>query len=623
MVKFSNDYNHTFDKTYSPANIGISTPPMRDQIESLKARIFQGASKIELGFLGKEKGSAGQGQYTPEVYGMHEREALKLMAKVNDVTLSTHATPSMQGFAGITDKGFNEEQANKSLIEIKRTIDFAADVASGGPVVLHSGEFPMTVSQREPDKFEAFKDEEEKGYAFLADRETGQLVTLKKDMILPTPRIKDEYKNKPDLEKNGNSEIYVRDPETGLVRFDNKSIYTLMHEEGKEIKDVYKDFIAKEVNYNEGEAKRYAMMGKETEKSFEDVKNVIEGLKKINEKNPEYGREFAIEKARELGLHVPNRYSNDFKDYIDNPMKYIEKAEKQMKQQIDNYYEISDSMQRRSQEQKRQIGYTDPDTGEKKEGTIASIEDVGLERSAKTLAEAGIYAFEKSRKSRDDHYELKTEKPIFIAPENIFPETGYGGHPQELKELILKSREEMAIMLHEKKKISMDEAKKYASEHIKATFDIGHANTWKKYFKGTDEEFKKWLKEQVTDLNKAQIIGHVHISDNFGYYDEHVDPGQGNAPIIEFTKLMKESGYKGNLIVEPGAQDVRAWTAMLHAMKSPIYKIDGSSSSWTDIENSFVGQTYSPSYIVGEYAPDHSLMEEHKSWRFWSQTPIE
>ena len=303
-------------------------------------------------------------------------------------------------------------------------------------------------------------------------------------------------------------------------------------------------------------------------------------------------------------------------------MNYIEKAEKQLKQQIDNYYEISDSMQRRSQEQKRQIGYTDPDTGKRIEGTIASIEEVGLERSARTLAEAGIYAMERSRDSKDN-YKLLTEKPVFIAPENIFPETGYGGHPQELKELILKSREEMANMLHEKKNMPMDKAKQFAADHIKATFDIGHANTWKKYFKGTEEEFKKWLKEQVTDLNKAEIIGHVHISDNFGYYDEHVDPGQGNAPIKEFTELMKESGYKGSLIVEPGAQDIRAWTSMLNAMKSPIYRIDGSSTSWTDIENSFVGQTYSPSYIVGEYAPDHSLMEEHKSWRFWSQTPIE
>src|SRR3989344_792897 len=36
----------------SAKNVGISTPPMRDQLESLKTRIFQGASQIELGFMG-------------------------------------------------------------------------------------------------------------------------------------------------------------------------------------------------------------------------------------------------------------------------------------------------------------------------------------------------------------------------------------------------------------------------------------------------------------------------------------------------------------------------------------------------------------------------------------------
>ncbi len=31
-------------------------------------------------------------------------------------------------------------------MEIKRAVDFAADVASGGPIVVHSGEFPQPIS---------------------------------------------------------------------------------------------------------------------------------------------------------------------------------------------------------------------------------------------------------------------------------------------------------------------------------------------------------------------------------------------------------------------------------------------------------------------------------------------
>ena len=37
----------------SPKDIGISAPPFGDQLQGLKAKIFQGASKVELGFMGK------------------------------------------------------------------------------------------------------------------------------------------------------------------------------------------------------------------------------------------------------------------------------------------------------------------------------------------------------------------------------------------------------------------------------------------------------------------------------------------------------------------------------------------------------------------------------------------
>jgi hypothetical protein len=626
MVKLDNDYWHALDREaaqkydVSPNSVGISTPPMRDQIESLKARIFQGVSRVELGFMGTQKGSAGQGAFTPEVYGKHERDALKQMAKVNEVQLTTHAAPSVAGLSGITERGFTDEQAEKNLIELKRTIDFASDVAESGPVVMHTGEFPQPITstsgiRSETDKkgnplFEGFEGERETGLGLLADRDTGQLIQLKKDMKLEMPRKKVEYRNQNGNGNGENYEVYERN-EDGTLIFDTKTIGQLEKERGS-LQSVYKEYIAKDKQMNEGEARRYALQAKDAEKQYNEIKKAIEGAKKVYDSNPDYGNEFARELARELRLPVPNKFSSDFKEYLDNPFKYLKKAENQLKQQVDSTYEISSSYQRRSEDSKRQIGYIN-EKGEKIKGTVATVEEIGLEKSAKTMGEAGLYAMEKSKSKKD---------PIFIAPENIFPESGYGGHPKELKNLILKSRESMSQTLQKKGK-SKQVADNLAKNHIKATFDIGHANTWKKYFKGNDKEFSEWMKKQVQDLAKDEIIGHVHVSDNFGYYDEHVDPGQGNAPISEFISTMKESGYKGKIIVEPGAQDIRAWTSMLRSMNSPIYRIDGATSSWTDVENSFVGQTYSPTYVVGEFAPDASLQEEHRGWRFWSGTPIE
>src|SRR3989338_11670821 len=93
-MKFDNDYWHSLDRQYiekldvSAKNVGLSTPPMKDQLEGLKTRIFQGASQIELGFMGKAKGSMGQGAPTPEMYGREEREAMRQLARLNEVSTS-------------------------------------------------------------------------------------------------------------------------------------------------------------------------------------------------------------------------------------------------------------------------------------------------------------------------------------------------------------------------------------------------------------------------------------------------------------------------------------------------------------------------------------------------------
>ena len=79
--------------------IGVSTAPMKGQLESLKARVFAGANAVELGFSGAGKGSMGQGAPTPGSYGKDEREAMRELAKINEVKLSTHATFSTSGFA--------------------------------------------------------------------------------------------------------------------------------------------------------------------------------------------------------------------------------------------------------------------------------------------------------------------------------------------------------------------------------------------------------------------------------------------------------------------------------------------------------------------------------------------
>jgi len=259
---------------------------------------------------------------------------------------------------------------------------------------------------------------------------------------------------------------------------------------------------------------------------------------------------------------------------------------------------------------------------------MQAIEDVGLQRSAKTIAKAAMYALAVEK-------EKKLKKNLFIAPENMFAEMGYGSHPDELRKIVVKSRSAMVEQLKEK---GMDskEAKKVAKDHIKATWDIGHGNTWAKYFEENPDlsptenkkVFDKWMIKELTKLTDEGIIGHVHVSDNFGYQDEHLSPGMGNAPINEFVKMLKNKKYEGNIIVEWGAQGQdEPYGAMLAAWAnvagSSMYRVEGAgiNPTWADMEGGgYFSAGSTPKMLFGPYAT--GMGKDLQLWSY-SEAPIE
>ena len=245
-------------------------------------------------------------------------------------------------------------------------------------------------------------------------------------------------------------------------------------------------------------------------------------------------------------------------------------------------------------------------------GHVKPLEEFGVQKASETLARAGVFAWERE-KARN------LPKPLFIAPENLWG-THYGADPQELKQIITKSREEMARVLERDKGMEADEAKNIARDHIKATMDIGHANIWRKYFKGSDAEFKQWLTGQIDELTKEGIIGHVHTSDNFGFEDEHLTAGQGTAPLKELFETLDKHKFSGKIITEAGGQpEGRAWEVHPETWRmlgTPIYRIGTMQRSWGDIEGSYFGRTYAHSSVGGDYLPS-------KDWQAWSETPFE
>jgi hypothetical protein len=177
-------------------------------------------------------------------------------------------------------------------------------------------------------------------------------------------------------------------------------------------------------------------------------------------------------------------------------------------------------------------------------------------------------------------------------------------------------------------KYGEQEARKLAEQHIKATWDTGHVNIWRKYFRENpgetieqaDKRFKTWYLKEADKWRESKIMGHVHVSDNFGWDDEHVTPGEGNAPIKEFIEKIRKDAEKGeiDIIVEPGHQDYRALIGGWKVFGSSIYGLSsGRRDSWSDIHSSYFGRTASPYFLYGASAPDP------ESWQLWSGVTLE
>ena len=267
-------------------------------------------------------------------------------------------------------------------------------------------------------------------------------------------------------------------------------------------------------------------------------------------------------------------------------------------------------------------------------------------------AEAGLYAMQRTR---DQH------NPVTVTMENIFPDR-FGGHPEELIQLIEGSRKRMVNMLTNKyveaevwdkknqkyvmekrtnefyRGVSKQEAEKLANIHLKATIDTGHLNLWRKYYlqdpnlspEKNEERFKKWMYGHIENLAKKGMVGNIHLTDNLGYEDEHLSPGQGNAPVKEILKIMKAHGYKGPITVEPGAAattdegDFYGLMQTWRYMGSSVYgagiggpiRMGGPNRAWTDVQSSYFGQVVPPYFIFGSYAPSND-------WTLWSGVPLE
>lgn len=619
-------------------------------LQTAQAAIRKGVGSIELSTgMGGQQEPAGA-----ESYGKDAREALREMARANEVMFTSVHTPVQIGNLS----GFNPQQGNYSdetrdyeLEEVKKAIKFAADVSQGGAVVVHTGEFNRTMFDAPWNKngmFEAYEEESQKAVKQLVDTRTGKLITeVRLNQIVPQAKWKRAGNDYTDANgkyvKTGDYTDYdgnkvdrtARVPEfnkNGEVIIEERKFSDFFNEAGEINREKEKAvgrpltpeetvtpeeaFLYATTETQERIARGYALYyGMNTEEKMKSIKKMKESLKYYEEleKTVPKDQHWKLMQKMEpiIGGLVPSEDklpSQILKDAIKNNEKAIEEGREMMTGQLQSAKE---------QELLRKHA--------------VSAWKYAKQKTAESYGEAGIYAMEESL---NNPY---ANRDIFVAPENIFPEMGFGSHPDELIELVKTGRAEMARRLVKDYGYDQKKADETSKRFIKATLDTQHLGMWWKHFKqkpgesyeAKKERFDQWYLNEVERLQKEGVVGYVHLVDSMGGGHHHLPAGQGDLPVVEAVKKLKSLGFKGMINSEGHEEESRFGQGRMmvetwKAFGSPLFGRAGyfggfggaMPQTWTEVQSSYFGRTYPPRFIFGSYAPSND-------WHLWSEVPME
>ncbi len=600
--------------------VGITSNPMTDQVQAFQEQIRGGASKVELGFMGTGKGNSQSP--TPESMSTEDRANIRDLARLNEVETTVHAAPSVSNLSGFTERGFSDEARAEALNEINRAVDFAAEASTGGAVVVHWDEWQRPIEssygisedhgatfEGHPGEFkkgteqDKFSGEEKTKYGpervMFVDTETDEITAIPRDKKFTEPEVR-KVNLKVDQEaSNGVTEYVDYDYET----------------------DEYGNIVTRQLNYDD----------------------IIEREKKMNDPDdPEFG-DFAKFSAKyfqplnERWKEIQNMADSDEisaqkkrdKIFIFHFLR--KNAEKAYEQYLarDSMYEYHRGLGDRAKaeyKQSRDMAWVQFQDQLQSLKNFQPVDDYSTQKAAETVSDAAIYAWDRSQKNKN------LKRNLYIAPESVFPQK-FGSHPDEMMSMIENARNDMKEKLVKSGKVkSEEEAQKAAESSIRATLDIGHLNMWRRHMKRKEGEspeqfekrFQKWAVDKSKEMAEKGYVGHGHMSDNFGFGDEHLTVGKGNAPIKEFVQELRKTGKVDDFIVEIGSYNQRtaqkdAWSQLgvRTGMSGGGYFKDTRSTVpgyFNQVNNGYAAGMRKPSYVFGGYVPQI----QNERWQGWS-----
>ncbi|MGV8169299.1 MAG: TIM barrel protein [Candidatus Nanoarchaeia archaeon] len=622
---------------FTAKDIGTTTNPMGNTLESLKARIREGTSRIEFSFMGQHKGNSQNP--TPESFGNRERQDMRELVKINEMKTSTHAAVHANALSGMTQNGFNDAARGDIIHEIKRAIQFAGEATKGGAIVFHIHEWnrPLSdIKDKSGAKFQMYDEENRDAEYFAVDKRTGEFVSkISKDREIFRP----DYITAKDKGLTKDAEGKPLQPDDWIdlrgVKIPKDADPERLFDRVPKFNEDKTNFAVKRVTWDD--------LVKETDewnknnpnkpqRSYEEMFAIVDMENRVLQFKGQslyHARGYQEEKRRRDDLLNEYNAYKILKESLPESEQWQLKAwnskfagryfEKHDEESMEQFYERAIKFQENSMRHTHESSASADAQAEQTKAVIENIESAekyGLKKAADTIAQSAIYAMKTYEQNKE---KFGLEEPLYVAPEN-WSVRNYGSHPDEYRKVIDESRARMVNLLMTTQGKSKKEAEELAKKHIKGTLDIGHLNTYRQYYRDENGEidekkFEKWMLDQAEDLVKKGYVGHIHMSDNYGFDDEHITPGQGNVPVKEFLKRMEKLGMK-DMIVESGSFNVN--TAMLDTLSlinSPIYGT-GSQMRFRQAREQHFGYNSPGFFIAGSYAPSND-------WKPWTDIPLE
>ncbi len=568
-------YYFTADKTPAGKIGATASPQTPNQIGELTSRLNQGLKAVEIGAMNQ--------RLLDQVPLEHFNE-IRRLNKLTGAEATLHAPIQDLDLAGFTQQGWNEYERKESVEKLKSVIDRAhqMDINGNIPITVHAGGFPAQKWQKEG-LYEGGEIQEgqkplqdQRSEMVIVNQDTGQMQSVRykeKDYISGrkvawTPEYSMDNLNRTSWDEEKLRIMqWKKDMNEVQDRFDalhRQKLELLKSAEGKKL-------------LTENEKKELAALSAEEERMHNYRGELYTHIRSLTEDMYSRYKKFGTEESEAEQKQHKQLFEQVIKK-MDEDEKKAEKIRESLSKNNERYRKAKTESEAEEiiNERRNLMRMHSEIVYDKSEIVARAIEDLpppntwvpvddfAKEKVSSSVTEAALYAYKKYG-----------EKAPIISVENVYPEFALS-RADSLKETIELAKKNFAKELQEKQKLSKNKAEEIANKIIGVTWDVGHIYMLKKHGY-TDEDIKK----EAEKIGKH--VTHIHLTDNFGFEDSHLPPGEGSVNMKEQLgeiekSLTKEQKERMKAIVEAGEfvanfKETPHLYALSH-LGSPLYSED-------------------------------------------------